>query len=67
MNIVPNLQAKDSPATFYLDWGNGDRDTIICAITKRDGAYQFTTEVWYNGTKVFDRSSGSGDVITIIK
>ncbi len=66
ITIVPNIESEESPTTTYIDWGNGDRDTIVCAMTKNDGAYQHTTDVWYNGAKVFSNSTGSYP-ITIVK
>lgn len=66
ITIVPNIESKESPTTTYIDWGNGDRDTLLCTMTRNDGGYRLTTDVWYNGAKVFSQSTGSYP-ITIVK
>jgi len=66
ITVAPNIESKESPTTTYIDWGNGDRDTIVCAMTKNDGTYQFKEGVWYNGEKVFTRGV-SAEPIVIVK
>ncbi|HAO09271.1 MAG TPA: hypothetical protein DCQ50_20345 [Chryseobacterium sp.] len=54
MYVAPNKEEKISPTTTYIDWGNGDRDTFVFAMTKNDGAYIATTDIWYNGVSIFN-------------
>lgn len=66
MTIFANNENAESPTTTYIDWGNGDKDTLVCAITKKDGAYQMITDAWYNNEKINNRSGGS-DIFKVIK
>lgn len=55
ITIVPNTERTEaSPLTSYIDWGNGDTDTLVCSMKKnQDGYYYLTEEVWFNGDKVY--------------
>ncbi len=47
-----NHKAKENPTTTYIDWGNGDRDTVLAKMTLNPGGdkYQLVEKVWINGT-----------------
>lgn len=54
LTVFPNIESKENPTTTYIDWGNGDRDTLICGMKKNSGGnYYYTENVWYNGEKVW--------------
>lgn len=54
IKVVPNIESKENPTTTYIDWGNGDKDTLVCDIKKNaDGHYNLTQNVRFNGEKVW--------------
>ncbi|WP_346238206.1 hypothetical protein ABDK00_003930 [Niabella insulamsoli] len=54
IEVIPNIRSSDNPTTAYIDWGNGDRDTLVCKMEKiRSDQYNLTKEVWFNGEKVY--------------
>lgn len=59
LSLAPNIERTESnPTTTYIDWGNGDKDTLVCKMkTNSEGYYYFTEEVWFNGEKVFPDQS----------
>jgi hypothetical protein len=67
INVRANTESKENPTTTYIDWGNGDRDTLVCKMTKtNDGYYQFIQELWINGEKVFE-GKPVDNIFTIVK
>ncbi|HAO09272.1 MAG TPA: hypothetical protein DCQ50_20350 [Chryseobacterium sp.] len=54
IRIYPNTERTEpNPTTTYIDWGRGNRDTLVCSMMKTDeGYYTITEEVWYNHEKV---------------
>ncbi len=66
MHISPNKESSHSPTTTYIDWGNGDKDTLVFAMTKNDGAHTVTTDIWYNGVSVYN-TNNTPYVIKIVK
>ncbi|GEM_PF-1230621 len=61
LTVVPNIESKDNPTTTYIDWGNGDKDTLVCDIKKNaEGYYYHTLNVWFNGDKVWPEKAISG-------
>lgn len=66
ITIFANTESAENPTTTYIDWGNGDRDTLVCAMTKKDGVFQMITDTWYNEKNVHNTSGGSG-IFTIVK
>ena len=68
INFGANIVSKENPTTTYIDWGNGDRDTLVCGMTKtNDGYYQFIKELWINGKKVYPGTDPTDRVFTIAK
>lgn len=67
VTVVYNRESKQNPTTTYIDWGNGNKDTIVCAMTVNDGTYQFVTDIWYNGLKVFTKGEKGEWLLKIIK
>ena len=66
MNVfVNNANAENEPTTTYIDWGNGDRDTIVAAIDKREN-YQMITNAWYNGEELSNEKE-SGFLFQVFK
>lgn len=64
LTVVPNIESKENPTTTYIDWGNGDKDTLVCDMKKNaDGYYYLTQNVWFNGEKVWPEKgiAGVGD------
>ena len=59
LSLAPNIERTESnPTTTYIDWGNGDKDTLVCKMrTDSEGYYYFTEEVWFNGERVFPDQS----------
>lgn len=56
ISVFPNIETGEpSPTTAYIDWGNGDRDTIVSNLERGRG-YFFTTEVWFNGKQVLGKN-----------
>ena len=60
-----NEDLKHNPTTTYIDWGNGDRDTLVCT-WQGDGAHLQIVEAWYNGVKINNRA-GAPDTFKVIK
>lgn len=66
MTIFANTEATESPTTTYIDWGNGDKDTLVCAMNKKDGVYQMITDAWYNNEKI-NNIAGGLNILKIVK
>ena len=66
--VIPNVDSEESPTTTYIDWGNGDKDTLMCAMTKSESGYfNQVTDIWYNGTKVYPENAVGDKAFKVVK
>lgn len=66
VTVFVNNENPESPTTTYIDWSNGDTDTLVCAMIKKNGVYQNIAEAWYNEEKISNRSGGI-NIFKIVK
>ncbi|TXI34473.1 MAG: hypothetical protein E6Q58_01530 [Niabella sp.] len=52
-----NLEEELSPSTSYIDWGNGDRDTLVFGRKLKNEVNLEITDIWYNGKNVFNENN----------
>lgn len=54
IRIFPNDAEGDALPVTYIDWGNGERDTIKCHFIRNvDGSSVVCDKVWFNEELVF--------------
>jgi hypothetical protein len=70
INIFPNDTKRENEPLTFLQWPNGDMDTLKCHfIRKNDDAYLVCDSVWFNGTRMFpdDAIPALGRAFKVIK
>ena len=70
VRIYLNDALGDAYPVTYIDWGNGDIDTLKSHfVRKNDGAYVVSDSVWFNNGLMYPNqtSSGLGRAIEVVK
>lgn len=70
IRIFPNDEESEDYPITYINWGNGDIDTLKCHFTRKEnGSTVICDKVWFNDVLVYPdlAVSGFGRAIKIVK
>lgn len=59
IGFVPNLSSGEEFITTYIDWGNGDRDTVLSYVWRNGECNNpiICKKVWFNGVLMYPDSA----------
>jgi len=58
----PSIGTREEYVTTYIDWGNGDRDTVVCYVWRNGECNNpiIVKKVWFNGVLMYPDSAITG-------